>query len=169
MRPEIKQPSLPIPDGDDPLNWAKKTRLNYEWLEQVGPQLGLNISQLFLGRVLNSIITDDINSFGMYFMADKANLAKDSILERMDWEISIRETPEPIKTKLQEVIDLIQPLDLTDKTNYHLANESWAEVKDWVEQQVKIKKNWQDALDYDSNVDKIWGPYWSEFLYGRSE
>jgi hypothetical protein len=77
-----------------------------------------------------------------------------------------RNTP-PIKAKLQKVIQLIQPLDLTNEVNYKQARKSWVEVKEWVEQQTKAKKDWREALDYHLKVGIIWSPYWQEFLYGE--
>jgi hypothetical protein len=103
MPPEIHQPSIPKPDLFDSLSWASVSRTHSEWLRQVGPQLGLDVPKLILGDVLSSIIGDDANSFGMYFMPDLANLGKASILERMNWEISVPETPPQLKPNYKKL------------------------------------------------------------------
>ena len=123
MAEQFRQPSIPRPDLSQHSSWASVSRTHCDWLRAVGPQLGMDVSKLILGDVLSSIIGDDANSFGMYFMADIAQDVKASILERMDWEVSVPETPGEVKQKLKQVINLIQPLNFNDEVNYKKAGK----------------------------------------------
>ena len=97
MAETFRQPPIPRPDLSHPLSWASVSRTHCDWLRAVAPQLGLDTPKLILGDVLSSIIGDDANSFGFYFIEDLGADIKATIMERMDWEISVPETPPQLR------------------------------------------------------------------------
>lgn len=163
-RKKIDQPNIPRPNEDDPLFWASLCRTHEKWLRHIAPQLGFDTNTLLLGDALSSIIGDDENSFGFFFMEEYAELIKKQILERMDWEIQLPETPEEIKVKLKDVTAFIKNLDFSKKENYSLGHTKWKEMRDWVEKEIENKPEWKAALPYSLEANKKWSPYWWEFL-----
>jgi hypothetical protein len=135
-------------------------------IRQVGPHLRLYVPRLILGTILSSIVGDDGNVFGIFFHQDWATLVKAPLLERMEYEVSLPETPDSIKTRLQSVIKLVKPLDLTVGINYYLAKARWTEVRDWVSQQAEEKPDWSRAMKYELSFGRN-SEYWTNYLRYR--
>jgi len=168
LMPEaVIQPSIPVPDFD-----FADGRTYSQWIREVGPQLNLDVSKLCLGGVLSKISGDDSNAFGHSLgsplIPALADYCKKAILERMDWEISMPETPVEIKTRLEEEMKLIKPLDFNQESNFQRAKETWVVIRDWVREQIKLRQDWQEAIDYREKTNDTWAPHWNQFWNSKN-
>ena len=123
---EITQPTnIAVPKETDPMAWAKFERISSEWIRYVAPQVGLDPQKLILAQVLECIVGDDRSAFSYFFSPKKADLFKKRIFERMDWELSLPETPENIKKQIRKTMSKTENLDFTKNDQWKMAIKIW--------------------------------------------
>lgn len=142
-----------------------------EWVRYVGPQLGINVEKLILGMVLDKITNDDANTFFLVacniFAPEIAAGAKQSLLERMRWEIDTPETPQKIRERLESTLQSVSSLDWTKRKEFDQAEAEWYRLRDWVREQRKENQKFREAYEYylaSAETGRL-SEYWAEFLY----
>jgi hypothetical protein len=164
------QPEIERPKQTDPLYWAwVSTRLHFEWIRSVGPQLNLNVDRYILGKLLHTILYDDANNFtwtlgGRIFDIDKANHAKLLLMERVKCEVETPELPSIIRQNLEPIIDLIEDSDWSDFEQFNRVKDRWYSFKGWTEELVRDNLDYREAIDYASCKNRLINPYWKMFL-----
>lgn len=169
MREIIQPNNLKVPKENDPMLWARVERIGSEWIRIVAPQLGLDPQKLITAQVLNNISGDDINAFSYVFFPEKAKIIKKRIFERMNWELSLPETPENIKMQIKKTMPKLEKLDFSHEAEWIKARKTWIRsVRNYTNKQIEENKSLREAIKYrDENWRTKLVPYWNEFMYGN--
>ena len=159
---------LDRPDWKDPDVWAKTGETYIAWLRQAVPQLDLDTKRIIIGFIFRTIIGDDRNCFGPYYMADMIETAQRHLQIRMDTEINTPEIPEDIRQQLIRVGSQLHGIDWNSPAGYSQAVTTWKTgVLDYVQQQIDSHKEYRDVIDdYEADAMTLM-PLWNKFLYGK--
>lgn len=169
MSKEIIQPNIGKPDLKDPFTWASICRTHEQWIRHVGPQLGIDVQKYVLGDVLANIIGDDANCFtwtvgGDFFDSQLAVGAKRNLLERLDWEASVPETPPQIKGRLRASHSAVSALDWANREEFSQARTQWYGLKQSVEQDMRRQPKLKEAEEYMLSISGQLSDHWQDFL-----
>ncbi len=138
--------------GEQVKEWAKGPRKHVEWVRDVGRGKGVEVKKYVLGCVLTRIIGDDATCFAgfteMNFDPTYAKFNQMALMERVGWEIETSETPEEIRRKLEETRKELESLDWGDWRGFNDAGDRWYELRDWVEELVKERPQFREAIGY---------------------
>lgn len=165
---EVKQPNFLPEPANDPLSWAKQSKVTEKWIRYVAPQLGLDPSQIVLAGALSNIIGDDANCFGekgiTSFDLKLGKLSKALLLTRLGWEIELPEVPLNIKQNLVNYLKLIRDLDFEIKESFDFAREFHNELVKSTERDIAKNRKLGEAIVYRK---ENWGklkPYYDQFI-----
>jgi hypothetical protein len=151
---------------EDPMLWASLCKTHTEWMRHIAPQLGFDTPRVIKGMALASIIGDDENSFGFFFMkAEWGEMIEKQIFERMDWEVNLPEVPENIKEQIRKTQKKLTEINFDNKEEYDIGRAFWKKhVRNFTNHQLALNKNLREDLDYSHEANKKWSPYWWDFL-----
>ena len=159
---EIVQPIIQLPEKNDPLRWAKESKVMNNWMGVVAPQLAMDTEKILLGNVLANIIGDDSNIFN-YYIPEYIDTVKPSILERLNFEIDTPELPNHFRNKLIEVKNTIESTKLNSKKEWSSIRNIWFKTYSWIKDEVNKTPELIDAINYHSEQMCVLSPYWRSF------
>ncbi len=119
-------------------DWAGLPAYHEQWLRQIAEPAGLDIAKLVLGLAVESITCDDANS--IYLIENnppqvQRERQKD-LLTRLNWEVSLPEMPDPLKSKIEKVIKKVQKADFGITAERDPAIAAWQELKQKFQDQI---------------------------------
>lgn len=155
------------PDYASVMAWARRPTEVVSRIRNQAPQHGLDPQRLVQGYVLQTVLGDDSNSFGL--LSDRSRLrkldvhfpeiARLSILERLTWEASISELPEDIRTLVTKTRDTINAMDFSTDERLEEGYQIWRTMRDTIERLVEETPSLQEARQYArENRDKLQEP-----------
>ena len=103
------------------------------------------------------------------FAPDPGFKSQKYLLERMDQEINAPETPQNIKEKLEDVAETVSLLNWKNLKEFKEARNEWYQLKEWVEEEIKIRPELQEAKKYCLVQAECLSPYWDDFLFRKIE
>ena len=128
-------------DLDDLRLWATAVRTHEEWIRSNASRYEIDASKYILGYVLETIIGDDARCFGglwnIRYDRQIAEMGKELLLIRLQWEIDVPELPANIRQRLEGFKGEADEADWASEDGFSAIKEGWkTKVKDYVEEQV---------------------------------
>lgn len=165
---EIIQPHLEKPDFSDDMTWATICRVHTLWFREILPQLSIDVHKVIIGYSLTTVVGDDYGAIAfkqnIVNNPKVAEISKQMLLERMDWEVSIPELWPGIRGQIHQARLLIEPLDLSDKDQYDQARCIWIMLRNEIHRIINSDDTLIDAVKYHQDHVSTWSPYWQAFL-----
>lgn len=160
---EIEQPVIVL-DPEKHLSWDYLPRIRCEWVRAVAPQLGLDAELWVLGEVLHSITGDDGGTLYMVEHNREAEGRKAQLIERLEWEIDMPETPENIRVELQKTLEQIKTQNWLNTSEFEKGKNQWISTRKFVEKEINTNPHYQNAKNYYIELDEVLAPYWRKFM-----
>lgn len=167
---EVKQPNIEVPDPEEAISWATISIVKTQWLRAVAPQLGLETKPLVVGDVIVSIVGDDYGAIGLGIEnqipsnPDVARVAKEMLLVRLRWELSVTELPTKLKDMIALTITHIERYDFRKPRQFKKAKQTWIVFKEEVQKLVDKSDSLTAAFEYCIDNGELVNKYWGEFL-----
>ncbi len=168
---EIVYPEFRMLSRNDPRAWEMTPVVYSQWAEYVLPQLGYSsgdITTFLLGYVLDMLVYDDGNAFGLLNIQEHYQLVAENmqgqLITRLRWETSLGVLPEDIQGRLLAIQETVEKQDWMDLKQIQKAHVSWKELKDFVEERIEEGGDLEAVFCGYRHIDESITPYWKEFL-----
>lgn len=166
--------AIAYPDPDDPQRWARMpiARSNFEI--KVAVPLRLSANNLELANVINSLLGDDLHSYGLMTDVARAHLTtwdseqgrhmQESANIRLHWEISCKILPRNIKAILERLQSHNTSFNWGESTNVQAAFKNFVSTQEIISIYLATSKTANRALAYSMEKKPVLNEHWDRFL-----
>lgn len=135
--------------------WAEYPRKRVEELKIKAQKAGKDPNQIVLGYLVNTIIGDDLVVFQPVILGgfdqELSQEARDMIIQRLDWEIGLGQTPQEVRNQLKHVREELSQDSWDTKGGFDKAYNFWEEnaqkwMIDFRDSHPEVKEAYEEYL-----------------------